>query len=52
MKRYGMRLVAGSVGGGEVESCSGEEARCDETAVRNCLSSGLLSINRESSGRY
>lgn len=34
----GVRLVAGGVGGGEMERRGGEEARGYETAVRDCLS--------------
>lgn len=34
----GVRLVAGGVGGGEMEGRGGEEARGYESAVRDCLS--------------
>lgn len=48
MQCYGMRLVAGSVGGMEVQSGGGEEARGYETAVWDCFSCRLSSIGRSS----
>lgn len=44
MQRYGMGLVAGGVGGGEMEGGCREEAGGYEAAVRNCIPCMLLSV--------